>query len=145
MTYTSTYLTFTGNAEEAFNFYKSVFGGEFQGGIMRHGDVPLPEAMPPLSDEVKRQVMNVALPLPGGHLLMASDIPPEMGMTITPGNNISLGIHPDSRAEADRLFAALSEGGTVQDALQEMFWGGYYGALTDRFGIQWLIETTSKE
>jgi PhnB protein len=89
--------------------------------------------------------MNVALPLPGGHLLMASDIPPEMGMTITPGNNISLGIHPDSRAEADRLFAALSEGGTVQDALQEMFWGGYYGALTDRFGIQWLIETTSKE
>jgi PhnB protein len=145
MTYTSTYLTFTGNAEEAFNFYKSVFGGEFQGGIMRHGDVPLPEGMPPLSDEVKRQVMNVALPLPGGHLLMASDIPPEMGMTITPGNNISLGIHPDSRAEADRLFAALSEGGTVQDALQEMFWGGYYGALTDRFGIQWLIETTSKE
>ncbi|MCC7021474.1 MAG: VOC family protein [Thermomicrobiales bacterium] len=145
MTYTSTYLNFTGNAEEAFNFYKSVFGTEFQGGIMRHGDVPLPEGMPPLSDEVKRQVMNVALPLPGGHLLMASDIPPEMGMTITPGNAISLGMHPDSRAEADRLFAALSEGGTVQDALQEMFWGGYYGALTDRFGIQWLIETASKE
>jgi len=141
--YTSTYLNFTGNAEEAFNFYKSVFGGEFMNGIMRHGDVPLPEGAPPLSDDVKNQVMNVALTLPSGDVLMASDIPPAMGMTITPGNNFAIGIHPDSRAEADRLFAALSEGGTVQDAMQEMFWGGYFGALTDKFGIQWMVETTA--
>lgn len=145
MVYTSTYLNFTGNAEEAFTFYKSVFGTEFQNGIMRHGDVPLPQGAPPLSDEVKNQVMNVALPLPGGHVLMASDIPEAMGLTITPGNNISLGIHPDTRAEADRIFTALSEGGTVQDPLQEMFWGGYYGALTDRFGIQWMVETSATE
>lgn len=145
MPYTSTYLNFTGNAEEAFNFYKSVFGGEFMNGVMRHGDVPLPEGAPPLSDEVKSQVMNVALTLPSGHILMASDIPPSMGMTITPGNNFSIGIHPDTRADADRLFAALSAGGTVQDAMQEMFWGGYYGALTDKFGIQWMVETTATE
>jgi PhnB protein len=144
MAYTSTYLNFTGNAEEAFNFYKSVFGGEFMNGIMRHGDVPLPEGAPPLSDDVKNQVMNVALPLPSGHVLMASDIPPSMGMTITPGNNFSIGIHPDTRAEADRIFAALSKGGIGQDSLQEMFWGGYFGALTDRFGIQWMVETNAK-
>jgi PhnB protein len=145
MAYTSTYLNFTGDAEEAFNFYKSVFGTEFLNGIMRHGDVPQEDGAPPLSDEVKNQVMNVALPLPGGHMLMASDIPESMGMTITPGNNFSIGVHPDTRAEADRLFAALSAGGTVQDPLQEMFWGGYYGSLIDKFGIQWMVETAAKE
>lgn len=145
MPYTSTYLNFTGNAEEAFTFYKSVFGGEFQNGIMRHGDVPQEEGAPPLSDDVARMVMNVALPLPGGHMLMASDIPAEMGMTITPGNNFNIGIHPDTRAEADRLFAALSEGANVETPMQEMFWGGYYGALTDKFGIQWMVETTAKD
>ena len=145
MAYTSTYLNFTGNAEEAFSFYRSVFGTDFVGGIMRHGDVPQPDDAPPLSDEVKRMVMNVALPLPGGHMLMASDIPESMGMPITPGNNVSIGVHPDTRAEADHLFAALAEGGTVETPMQEMFWGGYYGALTDKFGIQWLVETASKE
>jgi PhnB protein len=144
MAFTSTYLSFTGNAEEALNFYKSVFGTEFVNGIMRHGDVPLPEGAPPLSDDVKQMVMNVQLPLPGGHMLMASDIPESMGMTITPGNNFSIGVHPDTRAEADRLFAALSAGGAVQDPMQEMFWGDYYGSLVDKFGIQWLIDTASK-
>ena len=144
MAFTSTYLSFTGNAEEAFNFYTSVFGTEFVNGIMRHGDVPLPEGAPPLSDDVKQMVMNVQLPLPGGHMLMASDIPESMGLTITPGNNFSIGVHPDTRAEADRLFAALTAGGTVQDLMQEMFWGDYYGSLVDKFGIQWLIDTSSK-
>jgi PhnB protein len=144
LAFTSTYLSFTGNAEEAFNFYKTVFGTEFVNGIMRHGDVPLPEGAPALSDDVKEMVMNVQLPLPGGHMLMASDIPESMGMTITPGNNFSIGVHPDTRAEADRLFAALSADGTVQDPMQEMFWGDYYGSLVDKFGIQWMVDTPSK-
>jgi PhnB protein len=145
LAHTSTYINFTGNAEEAFNFYKSVFGTEFINGVMRHGDVPPQDGQPELSDDVKQMVMNVALPIMGDHVLMASDIPASMGMTITTGNNVSIGLHPDTRAEADRLFAALSAGGTVQDPLQEMFWGGYFGALTDKFGVQWLIETSAKE
>jgi PhnB protein len=144
MPQTSTYLNFTGNTEEAFNFYKSVFGGEFQGGIMRHGDVPLPEGAPPLSDEARNKIMNIQLALPGGHLLMATDITPEMGFPLTSGNNISLGVHPDTRADADRLFTALSAGGEVRTPIQEMFWGDYYGELTDKFGIPWYVITSSK-
>lgn len=144
MAFTSTYLNFTGNAEEAFTFYKSVFGTEFVNGIMRHGDVPQPDGAPALSDDVKQMVMNVQLPIMAGHKLMASDIPESMGMPITPGNNFSIGLHPDSRAEADALFAALSTGGTAQDPMQDAFWGDYYGSLIDKFGIQWLINTSSK-
>lgn len=141
---TSTYLLFDRSTEEAFNFYKSVFGTEFTGGIMRHGDVPTEDGQPELSDEDKRLVMNVALPIYGGHLLMGSDMPASIGFNLQRGNDVQLGIHPDTRAEADALFAALSEGGTVQDPLQEMFWGDYYGALTDRFGVQWYVNTSSK-
>lgn len=141
---TSTYLLFDRCTEDAFTFYKSVFGTGFTDGIMRHGDVPVPEGEPALSDEDKRLVMNVALPLPGGHLLMGSDMPASIGFDLKRGNDVQLGIHADTRAEADALFAALSEGGTVQDPLQEMFWGDYYGALTDRFGVQWYVNTSSK-
>jgi PhnB protein len=140
----STYLNFAGNTEEAFNFYKSVFGTEFVGDIMRHGDVLLPEGVPPLSEEQKKQIINVQLPILGGHVLMGTDIPESMGITLTPGNAISICLQPDTRTEADRLHAALSEGGTVRDPMQEMFWGDYYGSLVDKFGIQWLIDTASK-
>jgi PhnB protein len=144
MAFTSTYLNFTGNTEEAFNFYKSVFGTEFVNGIMRHGDVPLPEGMPRLSEEDARLVVNVQLPTLDGHVIMGTDIPESMGYPLTEGNNITLGLHPDTRAEADALFAALSAGGTVRDPLQEMFWGDYYGVLEDKFGIQWMVNTSSK-
>jgi PhnB protein len=139
----STYLNFAGNTEEAFTFYKSVFGTEFQG-IMRHSDVPLPEGAPPLSDKVKNQIINIQLPILGGHLLMGSDIPEEMGITLTPGNNVQICLLPDTRADADRLHAALAAGGTVNDPMQEMFWGDYYGSLVDKFGIHWLLNTPSK-
>ncbi len=141
---TSTYLLFDRSTEDAFNFYKSVFGTEFTDPIMRHGDVPTEDGQPQLSDEDKNLVMNVALPLPGGHLLMGSDMPASIGFHLKPGNDVQLGIHTDTRAEADRIFSALSDGGTVQDNLQEMFWGDYYGALTDRFGVQWYVNTSSK-
>ena len=145
MANTGTYLNFPRGTEEAFTFYKSVFGGEFMGGIMRHGDVPPPEGAPALSDEDKHLVMNVALPILNGHLLMGSDIPESMGMPLTQGNTVQIVLDPDTRADADKLFAGLSAGGTVQDPLQEMFWGDYYGSLIDKFGVQWMVNCTSKQ
>jgi PhnB protein len=144
MAQTSTYLNFPRNTEEAFTFYKSVFGTEFVNGIMRHGDVPLQEGMPPLNDEDKRLVINVQLPILGGHLLMGSDVPEFVGVQLNQGNNVYINLLPDTRAEADALFAALSEGGTVEMPLQEMFWGDYFGSLVDRFGVRWMIDCASK-
>jgi PhnB protein len=139
----STYLLFTGNAEEAFEFYKAVFGTEYEGGIMRYSDHAPPEGVS-LSDDQQRMIVNAALPILGGHVLMASDILPGMGFTVTPGNNFQLTLQPDSRAEADRLHAALAAGGEVRDPMAEAFWGDYYGSLTDKFGIQWNINTAAK-
>lgn len=136
----STYLNFRNESEAAFNFYAKVFGTEIEG-IMRHGDVPGME----VADEHKNLVMNAALRILGGHLLMTSDIPEGMGHDVTMGNNIQISLHPDSRAEADRLHAALAEGGEIGQDMQEMFWGDYYGDILDQFGIRWLINTDSKE
>lgn len=143
--HTSTYLNFTNETEAAFTFYKSVFGTEYVNGIMRMGDIPPMEGMPAPSDDIRDLVINVQLPITGGHLLMGTDVPEGMGFTVDKGNNISISLHPDSRAEADRLFAALSEGGIVKMAMCEQFWGDYYGALVDKFGIHWMIDTASKE
>lgn len=140
----STYLIFNGNAEAAFEFYKSVFGTEYEGGVMRYGDAPPPDGAPPLSEEEQRKIVNVALPILGGHVLMASDILPAMGEPVTQGNNFQITLLPDSRAEADRLHAALAAGGEVRDPMAEAFWGDYYGAVTDKFGIQWNINTAAK-
>lgn len=144
MAQVSTYLNFERSTEAAFTFYKSVFGTEFVNGIMRHGDVPLPEGHPGPSDEDKDLIINVQLPILGGHILMGTDIPASMGMQLTPGNNVTICLHPDSRAEADTLFAALSAGGAATQPMTEMFWGDYYGTLTDKFGINWMIDCTSK-
>ncbi len=138
----STYLNFDGNAEEAFTFYKTVFGAEFVGGdagIMRMGDVPPQEGMPPLSDDVKNQIMHVSLPILNGHLLMGSDAPEEMGYSLTQGNNVYISLNPDSREEADTLFTALSDGATVEMPMADQFWGDYFGSLVDRFGVHWMV------
>ena len=144
MAQTSTYLNFDRTTEAAFTFYKSVFGTEFVNGITRHGDVPVPEGQPGPSDEDKQLVVNVQLPILGGHLLMGTDVPESMGVKLNQGNNVYICLHPDTRAEADALFAALSDGGHVQMPLQEMFWGDYFGSLVDRFGVQWMINCSSK-
>ncbi len=144
MARTSTYLNFTRSTEEAFNFYKSVFGTEFVNGITRHSDVPVPEGQPGPSDEDKHLVINVQLPILGGHLLMGTDAPESMGFHLNQGNNVYICLEPDTRLEADTLFAALSAGGIVQIPLQEMFWGDYFGSLVDRFGVQWMINCASK-
>ena len=123
MARTSTYLNFARSTEEAFNFYRSVFGTEFIGGIARFGDIPVQEGQPPMSDEDKQLVMNVQLPILGGHLLMGTDAPESMGFQLNQGNNVYICLDPDTRAEADRLFAALSAGGEAEMAMQEMYWG----------------------
>ena len=141
----STYLNFPRITEEAFNFYKSVFGGEFIGGINRMGEVPPQEGQPPLSEEDKNLVMHIALPILGGHVLMGTDAPESMGFTVTSGNNMYINLEPDTRAETDKLFAALSEGGKVEMQLQEMFWGGYFGSCTDKYGVQWMFNCENKK
>jgi PhnB protein len=132
------YLNFPGTTEEAFNFYKSVFGGEFLA-FQRFSDTPEGDKVP---STVKNKVMHVSLPIGKGNILMASDAPQEMGFTVNAGNNVYICISPDSKEEAERLFNGLSNGGKVHQPLQEMFWGAMYGDCTDKFGIKWMINYT---
>lgn len=128
------YLNFEGNAEEAFQFYQSVFGGELF--LQRMSEVP---GMDNLSTKEKNCVMHVSLPLFNGQILMASDILPSAGHVLKVGNNNYLSISPDSRKEAERLFRELSEEGTVEMPLQDMFWGDYFGSFVDKYGVHWMI------
>lgn len=141
----STYLNFDGNTEQAFEFYRSVFGGEFSGGIHRFKDIPASPDQPPMPADTANMVMHVELTLLGGHVLMGTDAPESMGFAVNAGNNVHINLEPDSRAEADRLFAALAAGGKVDMPLQDMFWGAYFGSLTDQFGIHWMVNCASKE
>jgi PhnB protein len=148
MSTTTTYLNFPGNTEEAFNFYKSVFGTEFRGnGMQRFGDIPPEAGHPPVSDEVKKMILHVELPIVGGHILMATDAPKEMGFTLVEGNNMHICVQPETKAETKKLFEALSKGGTVTMPLADMFFGSYFGSFTDKYGINWMfncIEQTNK-
>lgn len=141
----STYLNFPRHTEEAFAFYKEVFGTEFSGPVNRFKDVPPSPDQPPMAEEDANLIMHVCLPILGGHLLMGTDAPESMGFKVNTGNNVYISLHPDSRAETDRLFAALAEGGKIESPLQDMFWGDYYGSLTDRFGVQWMFNCSVKE
>lgn len=141
----STYLNFPRSTEEAFNFYKSVFGTEFIGDIQRFSEVPSQEGQPPMKDEDKNLIMNIQLPILGGHILMGTDAPPSMGFKVIEGNNMYINLEPDTRSETEKLFKALSEGGKIEMNLQEMFWGGYFGSCTDKFGVQWMFNCSSKE
>jgi PhnB protein len=140
----NTYLNFTRNTEEAFNFYKKIFGGEFTGGISRFKDIPPSDEMPPLAEADKNLVMHVALPILGGHNLMGTDAPESMGFKIIPGNNIYISLEPDTRSETKRLFDDLSSGGKVEMELQDMFWGDYYGSCVDKFGVRWMFNCQEK-
>ena len=141
----STYLNFANNTEEVFNFYKTVFGGEFTApGIRRMGDMPPMDGMPPVADELKKLVMHVELPITGGHILMGTDAPEQMGFNVKFGNNIYINLEPDTREETKRLFDALSPGGKVEMELQDMFWGAYFGSCTDKYGIQWMFNCSGK-
>ncbi|MDP4239877.1 MAG: VOC family protein [Bacteroidota bacterium] len=145
MARTSTYLNFPRNTEEVFNYYKSIFGGEFIGGGVAHlGDFPPAEGMPPLAEEDKPLIMHIELPILGGHVLMGSDAPDSMGHHVNVGNNIHIMLEPDTKVETKQLFNALSAGGKITMDLQDMFWGAYYGSCTDKFGVQWMFNCTEK-
>ncbi|GAB2526372.1 VOC family protein [Rufibacter soli] len=129
------YLNFNGNTEEAFTFYKSVFGGEFLG-VQRFKDTDQGASLPPQDQE---KIMHIALPIGTDTILMATDVLESMGQSLTVGDNISLSIDTDSVEEATRLFDGLSAGGHVTMPLQKAFWGAYFGMFTDRFGIRWMV------
>lgn len=140
----STYLNFPRTTEAAFQFYKSVFGTEFSTPIGRFRDMPPQPGQPSLPAADLDLVMHVALPILGGHELMGTDAPESMGFKVNMGNNMYINLQPDTRAETKRLFDALAAGGKVEMPLQEMFWGAYYGSLTDKFGVQWMFNCESR-
>lgn len=133
------YLNFNGNTEEAFNHYKSVFGGEFTA-LMRFGDTPGCEDMP---ETEKNGIMHVALPI-GSNMIMGTDVPKSMEQ-VTFGTNSSISVSVDSREDADRFFNGLAAGGKIGMPMDDMFWGDYYGMLTDKFGVQWMISYNAQQ
>ncbi|TDQ11277.1 VOC family protein [Pedobacter metabolipauper] len=134
------YLNFDGQAEEAFNFYKSIFGGEFTM-VKKVGESPGTEN---LTDNEKERIMHIALPIGPNTILMASDILPSFGHQLVKGNTTHLCLHPDSREEAKRLFDGLSEGGTIEMPMEDMFWGDYFGSFKDKYAIFWMISFSQK-
>jgi len=132
------YLTFNGNCEQAFNFYKSVFGGEFQY-IGKFKDMP-PGDGGKLNPEDAEKIMHVSLPISKETILMGSDTGGEWASGYSAGNNFSLSITADDKAEADKLFNGLSAGGNVTMPLAKTFWSEYFGMLTDKFGINWMVD-----
>jgi PhnB protein len=136
------YLNFNGNTEEAFNFYKSVFGGEFIT-LQRFKDTPEGSKV---SDKDKEKIMHISLPIGKGNILMATDAPESMGMEpVTFGNNFHLSLETETDAEADKIFKGLSAGGKIKMPLAKMFWGAYFGMLQDKFGVQWMVSHNSQQ
>lgn len=129
------YLNFNGNSKEAFDFYRSVFGGEFTT-VMKFGDNPQCGEM---TEADKDKIMHISLPLgSSGNVLMASDSVESLGQKLTVGNNVYISLSPDTKDEADQIFKGLSDGGKVEMPMQDMFWG-YWGCFTDKFGVQWML------
>jgi len=129
------YLTFNGNAEEAFNFYKSVFGGDFMT-LQRIKDTPEAANFPAHEQD---RVMHVTLPIGKNAVIMASDIIESMGHTLSVGNNFSISVTAESEKEADNIFTGLASGGQATMPMAKSFWGSYFGMLTDKFGVQWMV------
>jgi PhnB protein len=131
------YINFGNRAEEAFRFYQKALGGKLTE-IHRFGSMPQQGGFE-LTPEQKNLVMHVGLELPDGQMIMASDMIAGMGPPRVEGNNISISVHPDSQPDADRIFNALAQGGTITMPIANQFWGDYFGSLTDRFGINWMV------
>ncbi|WP_294818322.1 VOC family protein [uncultured Flavobacterium sp.] len=142
MATTNTYLNFNGNCEEAFNFYKSVFGGDFTY-MGRFGDMPESDDYK-VPDSDRDKIMHVSLPI-GKSVLMGSDTGGEWAPAFKQGNNFSISVTAGSKEEADTLFAALAEGGNITMPLENTFWGDYFGMLTDKFGINWMMSYNENE
>lgn len=136
MTKLNTYLNFAGNTEEAFNFYRSVFSGDFAA-VVRFKDMPMEGVKVPKKDEGK--ILHIALPIGQESVLMASDALESIGQKLVQGNNVYISVRPDSKAEADRIFKALSAGGTMEMPIADQPWGDYYGSFKDKFGVLWMV------
>ena len=130
------YLNFAGNTQDVFDFYKSVFGGDFSS-LVRFKDMPMEGVS--LSDEDANKIMHIALPIGKDNVLMASDTLESLGQKLVQGNHVYLSIHPESRDEADRIFTALSAGGRIEMQIADQPWGDYWGSFMDKFGVQWMV------
>ncbi len=135
----STYLNFMGNTAAAFAFYGSVFGTEPTGPILRMRDLPPSPDQPELSPAEKDMVLHIELPILAGHVLMGTDMLESLGHERRLGNSMTINLELEDRAEAERLFGLLSEGGSDQFGLADMPWGAYWGTCADRFGIRWMV------
>jgi len=144
MTTVNIYLTFDGNCREAFNFYKSVFGSDFEY-VGTYGEMPAQNAIPSVGDHEKNKIMHVTLPISHETMLMGNDRLESFGGTFVAGNNFAISIKTETRQLADTLFAKLSDGGNITMPLQETFWGSYYGNVTDKFGISWKMSVDLAE
>jgi PhnB protein len=134
----SIYLNFMGNTEEAFNFYKSVFNTEFLMPAMRMKDAPPHPGMPPLSEKDANSVMHISLPILGGTLLMGTDMLESLGHKLIAGNNVTICLEPETKEDTDKLFKALSDGGSDIAPMRDEFWG-YWGCCLDKFGVRWMF------
>lgn len=129
------YLNFDGEADEAFQFYHLVFGGDFSHRSTM-GEIPGGDELPV---EEQNRIMHISLPIKDDIVLMGSDILPSAGHQVHKGNNLYISLQVDSRKEADKVFDGLSRGGKVEMPMEDQFWGDYYGSLQDRFGVHWMI------
>ena len=134
------HINFNGNAEEAFNFYKSVFGGEFAT-VMRFKDLSSPEF--PIAENDANKIMHIALPI-GKTILMANDVPESMGKTNENENRSKIVISAESKEEADKLFNGLSKGGQIEMPISNSPWGSYFGMFRDKYGIEWMVNFDPK-
>ena len=134
------HINFNGNAEEAFTFYKSVFGGEFAI-IMRFKDISSPEF--PVTEKEANKIMHISLPI-GKNVLMANDVPESMGKTNENENRSKISISAESKEEADRLFNRLSVGGQIEVPIVDSPWGSYFGMFRDKYGIEWIVDFDPK-
>jgi PhnB protein len=137
------YLTFDGKCEAAFNFYKSVFGGEFPY-VGRYKDMPA-EGGKAIAPEEGEKIMHMSLPISKETMLMGSDTGGEWASNYKQGNNFSISVNADSKEEADRIFNGLAKGGQVTMPLNNTFWGDYFGMLTDQFGINWMMSFNEQQ
>lgn len=135
------YINFNGNAEEAFNFYKSVFGGEFAM-LVRFKDLESPEFSVP--EDEAHKIMRIVLPI-GGNTLIANDVPEAMGRVSENENRSKISVSAESREEADRIFDGLANGGAIEMPMGESPWGTYFGMFRDKYGIEWTVEFDPNE
>ena len=135
------HINFNGNAEEAFTFYKSVFGGEFAK-VIRFKDLASPEF--PVAEKEENKIMHIALPIGKMNMLMANDVPESMGKTNENENRSKIVIITESKEEADTLFTGLSAGGKIEMPISDSPWGSYFGMFRDKYGIEWMVDFDPK-